>query len=244
MKNLLIGLALSAVCAAPAFAALKVGDTAPDFTAKASLGGKEFTFSLADALKKGPAVVYFYPSAYTGGCDLEAHTFAEQSDKFATAGATIIGVSADDLGRLKQFSADPKFCAGKFPIASDADTKIAQSYNLNVTPPRAGANIIGVSADNMQRLNQFAADPAFCAGKFPIASDESLTVAKSYNLSTTPPRDGAKDVRGVEIGHGFIERVTYVIGKDHKVIAVMSSAADKLTPDQHVDKSLEIVSAK
>ena len=191
MKNLLIGLALGAVCATPAFAALKVGDTAPDFTAKASLGGKEFTFSLADSLKKGPTVVYFYPSAYTGGCDLEAHTFAENADKFAAA----------------------------------------------------GANIIGVSADNMQRLNQFAADPAFCAGKFPIASDESLTVAKSYNLSTTPPRDGAKDVRGVEIGHGFIERVTYVIGKDHKVIAVMSSAADKLTPDQHVDKSLAIVTA-
>jgi thioredoxin-dependent peroxiredoxin len=161
MKNLLCGLAAAAILATPAFAALKVGDTAPDFTAKASLGGKEFTFSLADALKKGPAVVYFYPSAYTGGCDLEAHTFA--------------------------------------------------------------------------------ADPNFCAGKFPIASDESLTVAKSYNLSTTPPREGAKDVRQVEIGHAFIERVTYVIGKDHKILAVMSSTADKLSPDQHVDKSLAIV---
>jgi len=192
MKKLILGLALTAFCAAPAFAALKVGDTAPDFTAKASLGGKEFTFSLADSLKKGPTVVYFYPSAYTGGCDLEAHTFAENADKFAAA----------------------------------------------------GANIIGVSADNMTRLNQFAADPKFCAGKFPIASDESLTVAKSYNLSTTPPREGAKDVRGVEIGHGFIERVTYVIGKDHKIIAVMSSNADKLSPDQHVEKSLAIVSAK
>ncbi len=192
MKKLILGLALTAFCAAPAFAALKVGDTAPDFTAKASLGGKEFTFSLADSLKKGPTVVYFYPSAYTGGCDLEAHTFAENADKFAAA----------------------------------------------------GANIIGVSADNMTRLNQFAADPQFCAGKFPIASDESLTVAKSYNLSTTPPREGAKDVRGVEIGHGFIERVTYVIGKDHKIIAVMSSNADKLSPDQHVEKSLAIVSAK
>jgi len=192
MKKLILGLALTAFCAAPAFAALKVGDTAPDFTAKASLGGKEFTFSLADSLKKGPTVVYFYPSAYTGGCDLEAHTFAENSDKFAAA----------------------------------------------------GANIIGVSADNMQRLNQFAADPAFCAGKFPIASDESLTVAKSYNLNTTPAREGQKDVRGVEIGHGFIERVTYVVGKDHKIIAVMSSADDKLSPDQHVMKSLEIVSKK
>jgi len=189
MNKLLLAVALATAFTAPAFAALKVGDTAPDFTAKASLGGKEFTFSLADALKKGPAVVYFYPSAYTGGCDLEAHTFAGSADKFAAA----------------------------------------------------GASIIGVSADNMERLNQFAADPAFCAGKFPIASDESLKVANSYNLSTTPPRDGAKDVRGVEIGHGFIERVTYVIGKDHKILAVMSSTADKLTPDQHVDKSLAIV---
>jgi peroxiredoxin len=191
MKKLILGLAAATLFTAPAFAALKVGDTAPDFTAKASLGGKEFTFSLADALKKGPTVVYFYPSAYTGGCDLEAHTFAESADKFAAA----------------------------------------------------GANVIGVSADNMERLNQFAADPAFCAGKFPIASDEGLTVAKSYNLSTTPPREGQKDVRGVEIGHGFIERVTYVVGKDHKIVAVMSSTADKLSPDQHVDKSLAIVAA-
>jgi thioredoxin-dependent peroxiredoxin len=189
-KHLIIGL-LAAFCASPAFAALKVGDTAPDFSAKASLGGKEFNFSLKDALKKGPTVVYFYPSAYTGGCDLEAHTFAESSAKFTAA----------------------------------------------------GASIIGVSADNMERLNQFAADPAFCAGKFPIASDESLTIANSYNLSTSPPREGAKDVRGVEIGHGFIERVTYVIGKDHKIIAVMSSKSDGLSPDQHVDKSLAIVTA-
>ncbi|HWX89293.1 MAG TPA: peroxiredoxin [Rhizomicrobium sp.] len=189
-KQLMIGL-LAAFCASPAFAALKVGDTAPDFSAAGSLGGKDYAFHLKDALKKGPVVVYFYPSAYTGGCDLEAHTFAEQSDKFASAGATIIGVSADDLGRLKQFSADPAFCAGKFPIASDADTKIAQSYNLNVTPPRAGA----------------------------------------------------KDVNQVEIGHAFIERVTYVVGKDGKIIAVMSSKDDKLSPDQHVDKSLAIVTA-
>src|SRR5271168_3350740 len=107
MKKLILGLALALAFIAPAFAALKVGDTAPDFSAKASLGGKEFTFSLKDALKKGPAVVYFYPSAYTGGCDLEAHTFAESSDKFAAAGASIIGVSADNMERLNQFAADP-----------------------------------------------------------------------------------------------------------------------------------------
>ena len=189
MKTVILGLALAAAFTAPAFAALKVGDMAPDFTATASLGGKEFTFKLADALKKGPVVVYFYPSAYTGGCDLEAHTFAESSQKFAAAGASIIGVSGDD----------------------------------------------------MERLNQFAADPNFCAGKFPIASDESLTVAKSYQLATTAAKAGAKDVRGVEINHAFIERVTYIIGTDHKIVAVMSSNDDKLTPDQHVDKSLDIV---
>jgi peroxiredoxin Q/BCP len=189
-KHLVLGL-LAAFCATPALAALKPGDMAPDFTAQGSLGGQPFTFHLKDALKKGPVVVYFYPSAYTGGCDLEAHTFAEQSDKFASAGATIIGVSADNLDRLKVFSADPNFCAGKFPIASDADTKIAQSYALNV-----GA-----------------------------------------------AKDGAKDVRGEVIGHAFIERVTYVVGKDGKIMAVMSSKADSLSPDQHVDKSLAIVTA-
>src|SRR3569833_4716721 len=123
--SLLTGLALTALLASPAFAALKVGDTAPDFTAKATLGGKEFTFTLADALKKGPTVVYFYPSAYTGGCDLEAHTFAENSAKFDAAGASIIGVSADNLERLNTFAADPNFCAGKFPIASDENLTVA-----------------------------------------------------------------------------------------------------------------------
>src|SRR5476649_411154 len=133
MKTVILGLALAGAftISAPAFAALKVGDMAPDFTATASLGGKEFTFKLADALKKGPTVVYFYPSAYTGGCDLEAHTFAESADKFASAGANIIGVSADNMERLNQFAADPKFCAGKFPIASDENLKVANSYSLS-----------------------------------------------------------------------------------------------------------------
>src|SRR6266404_293441 len=90
MKKLFLGLALSALISLPVLAALKVGDKAPDFSARASLAGKEFNFSLENALKKGPVVVYFYPSAYTKGCDLEAHTFAEKKDKFDAAGATII----------------------------------------------------------------------------------------------------------------------------------------------------------
>jgi peroxiredoxin len=188
-QHLFLTLAVSAALCAPAFAALNVGDRAPDFSARASLAGKEFDFSLRAALRKGPVVLYFYPSAYTGGCDLEAHTFAQQKDQFEAAGATILGVSADSLERLDQFSADPAYCAGKFPIASDPGGKIAVSYALAV--------------------------------------------------STGKP--GQKDVRGVEIGHDFIERETFVIGKDHKIVAAFSSKQDHLSPDAHVKKALEVV---
>jgi peroxiredoxin Q/BCP len=189
MKKVYLGLVVFAAVGLPVLAALKMADKAPDFSTQASLAGKEFSFSLADALKKGPVVVYFYPSAYTKGCDLEAHTFAQEKEKFDAARATIIGVSADSIARLNVFSADPDYCAGKFPVASDPDRKIANSYNLTAASPRAGM----------------------------------------------------KDVRGEEIGHDFIERVTFVIGKDHKIIATLSSTEDKLTPDQHVQKALEIV---
>jgi peroxiredoxin len=134
-------------------------------------------------------VVYFYPSAYTKGCDLEAHTFAQQKDKFDAAGATIIGVSADSIARLDAFSADPEYCAGKFPVASD----------------------------------------------------ETRKIATSYDLTANSSKPGMKDVRGAEIGHDFIERVTFVIGKDHKIIAALSSKEDKITPEQHVEKALAIV---
>lgn len=130
-----LGLLLAGV---PALAALAPGAKAPDFTARASLAGKHFTFSLKHALKKGPVVVYFYPAAYTGGCDLEAHTFATEKDKFVAAGATIIGVSADSLKRLDTFSSDPKYCAGKFPVASDPHGKIAATYGLKLIPPQPG----------------------------------------------------------------------------------------------------------
>ena len=188
-KKMALGLVLCALVSLPALAALKVGDMAPDFSARGSLAGKEFDFSLEDALKKGPVVVYFFPSAYTKGCDLEAHTFAQEKDKFDAAGATIIGVSADSIARLDQFSADPDYCAGKFPVASDADGKIAASYNL----------------------------------------------------TTSSPKPGMKDVRGADIDHNFIERETFVIGKDHKIIATFSSKEDNLSPDAHVAKSLAIV---
>jgi thioredoxin-dependent peroxiredoxin len=117
---------------------LSKGDVAPVFTAKASLAGSEFDFSLKNALAKGPVVVYFYPSAYTGGCDAEAHAFAELKDKFTAAGATIIGVSADDIKRLIAFSSDPQYCAGKFPVASDPGGEIAAKYGLTMGAPKPG----------------------------------------------------------------------------------------------------------
>jgi thioredoxin-dependent peroxiredoxin len=133
------GLSLLMVMAAlPAFAALKQGDTAPQFKTQASLAGKEFTFSLADALKKGPVVVYFYPSAYTSGCNVQAHEFATNLDKFKAAGASVVGVSLDSIDRLNQFSADPDYCAGKLPVASDAGGDIAKSYDLKIVSEVGG----------------------------------------------------------------------------------------------------------
>jgi thioredoxin-dependent peroxiredoxin len=132
MNRSFVGALVASIIAFPAVAALQPGDKAPDFDAKASLAGKTFDFSLAAALKKGPVVVYFYPAAFTGGCNIEAHTFAEDKEKFEAAHATIIGVSADSIQRLNAFSADPQYCAGKFPVASDPDGTIGKLYNLTV----------------------------------------------------------------------------------------------------------------
>lgn len=134
---LFAGLLLSAI-SLPTHAALKEGDTAPLFNVQASLGGKSFTFSLKDALKNGVVVVYFYPSAYTSGCNVQAHTFAVNHDKFAASKAAIIGVSLDSIERLNTFSADPNYCAGKIPVAADTSGKIANSYGLKVQELRSG----------------------------------------------------------------------------------------------------------
>lgn len=166
-------------------AALATGDTAPPFTAPASLAGKGFTYSLADALKRGPVVVYFYPSAYTGGCNLEAHTFAVQHDKFLAAGASIVGVSLDDIGRLNTFSADPDYCGGRIAVASDPDGRIARSYALAVR------------------------DAA----------------------------PGRKDTRGIQIEHGLAERSTFVVTPDGRIAATF----DGLSPVENVEHALAAV---
>lgn len=121
---------------------LPPGTEAPLFTAKASLAGEEFIFSLQEALSEGPVVLYFFPAAYTKGCDLEAHTFSTHIEKFEAADATIIGVSADSIQKLSKFSSDPEYCAGNFPVASDPNGKIAASYGLEMIPARPGATDI------------------------------------------------------------------------------------------------------
>lgn len=190
MKRVLLSVLMAGLISLPVFAALKQGEKAPDFSAKASLAGKEISFSLKDALKRGPVVVYFYPSAYTGGCNQEAHAFSEAKEKFDAAGVSIIGVSQDSLERLNAFSADPLYCAGKFAVASDPDGSIAKSYNLNKMSLPAGM----------------------------------------------------KDTRGVAIDHEFTERTTFIVTPDFKVAATLSSADDKITPAQHVEKALAAVS--
>lgn len=117
----------AALATAPAHAVLPVGAAAPDFTAEASLGGKTYSFSLADALKKGPVVLYFYPAAFTKGCTIEAHDFADAMDQYKALHATVIGVSHDPIDKLKEFSVSE--CRSKFPVAADADKKIMQSYD-------------------------------------------------------------------------------------------------------------------
>jgi peroxiredoxin len=189
MKRLFSAVLLSSAML-PAFAALQVGDAAPAFTTQASQAGKEFTYSLKDQLKKGPVVVYFYPSAYTQGCNVQARTFAVNMEKFAAAGASVVGVSMDNIDRLNQFSADPEYCAGKLPVASDADGSIAKSFSLNMRD------------------------------KIP----------------------GFKDTKGNVVDHGLIERTTYVITPDGKVAATIETK-NGITPITNVEKSLEAVQA-
>ncbi len=108
-------------------AALDVGEPAPRFTAPAALGGKPFRYSLAEALAKGPVVVYFFPAADSDACSIEAHAFAEAIDQFTALGATVIGVSADDIGTLTRFSV--KSCQSRFPVASDEGKEVIKSFD-------------------------------------------------------------------------------------------------------------------
>ncbi|MBS0445144.1 MAG: peroxiredoxin [Proteobacteria bacterium] len=179
---LCLSLVLSSLAAQ---AALKQGDAAPPFTATASFAGQPFEYSLKAQLAKGPVVVYFYPSAFTSGCNLQAHTFSANSEKFAAAGASVVGVSQDSIERLNSFSADPQYCAGKLAVASDPQGRIARSFELKVS----GAV------------------------------------------------QGATDTRGQEIDHGFTERTTFIIKPDGTVGAAIGG----VDPEANVMQALKAV---
>ncbi|THD63813.1 peroxiredoxin [Phenylobacterium sp.] len=136
MKTLIASLAVGAVAATAlattAYAELKIGAKAPDFTAPAYLAGQPFTYKLADALKKGPVVVYFFPAAHTQGCNIEAHLFSDAIDQFKAAHATVIGVTAGKVDELADFSKETEHCGGKFPVAADAGAKIAKEYDTSL----------------------------------------------------------------------------------------------------------------
>src|SRR5476649_228597 len=137
MLGVSLGAAL-AVYALVAYATLKPGDHAPVFTAQASLGGNVYEYSLADELKKGPVVLYFYPAAFTKGCTIEAHEFADAVDEYKKYGATVIGVSHDDIDTLTKFSVSE--CRSKFPVAADADSKVIGAYDAGMPLHNSMAN--------------------------------------------------------------------------------------------------------
>lgn len=127
LATVLAGLVFTASAAQ---AALKPGDAAPAFTTEAAMGGKSFRFQLSEALARGPVVLYFYPKAFTSGCTYEAHQFAEATERFAALGATVIGVSNDDIDTLKRFSVEA--CRNKFAVASDAKASVIRAYDAQV----------------------------------------------------------------------------------------------------------------
>ena len=137
-RRLLAAIVLAAAAGAPALASLAVGATAPQFKAQASTGGKVFSFNLADALKKGPVVLYFYPAAFTKGCTIEAHDFAAAIDQYKKLGATVIGVSHDTIDTLNRFSVSE--CRSKFPVAADPSLTVAKSYDAVLPQDATYAN--------------------------------------------------------------------------------------------------------
>lgn len=182
MKTLAFSLLL---LAGAAQAALKPGDTAPDFRTTAAIAGQSVEVQLQAALAKGPVVVYFYPAAFTGGCNLQAHEFAENLARFTAAGASIIGVSGDGIERLREFSADPETCAGRLTVASDAQGQIARGFDIATT--------------------------------------------------ATPP--GRKTTQGQDITHARAERTTFVIGKDGRIVATVGG----VSPLENVQAALAAV---
>ncbi|MDE2183033.1 MAG: peroxiredoxin [Alphaproteobacteria bacterium] len=165
MKAVFASIAMSATLAAfavsgsEALAALPIGAAAPDFVGKASLGGKEFDFSLSAALKKGPVVLYFYPAAFTKGCTIEAHDFAEATAKFKALGAAVIGVSHDNIATLDKFSVSE--CRKKFAVVADPTEVVIKEYDavLAKNPAYADRTSYVISPDGKVLFTYTNLDP-------------------------------------------------------------------------------------
>ena len=138
MKRLIAALLVSAAMV-PALAALKAGDAAPVFKTPAAQAGKAFEFDMAQALKKGPVVLYFFPKAFTSGCTVEANAFAEATPKFASLGATVIGVSHDNIETLKRFSKEE--CRDQFAVGSDPQARTIKAYDAASLMPGMASRI-------------------------------------------------------------------------------------------------------
>jgi peroxiredoxin len=160
-------------------AALLPGTSAPDFTLQAAMAGKPVTVRLSEALQKGPVVLWFYPKAFTGGCTMEAHSFAEAAPQFTALGATIIGISADDLDVLKDFSV--KECRNAFAVASDSDGRVVKLYEAKL--------MLGVNT--AKRITYVIAPDGKVIFSFSEMSakdhvSQSLAALKAWKLENTP----------------------------------------------------------
>ncbi|HEX3370589.1 MAG TPA: peroxiredoxin [Candidatus Cybelea sp.] len=179
----LIVAAMLAATTAQASAALSLGAKAPEFTLPATLGGNVFTFNLADALKKGPVVLYFYPAAFTTGCTMEAHDFADAIDQYTALGATVIGVSHDPLDKLQKFSVSD--CRSKFAVAADTNQTVMKSYDsvLPQHPQYANRTSYVIAPDGTIIYTYTSLDPS-------LHVQNTLTALKAWKADhasgTTP----------------------------------------------------------
>ena len=171
---------------------LEPGAMAPGFTLPATLAGHDYAFALKQALTKGPVVLYFFPAAYTSGCDLEAHKFSTHAAQFVKAGASIIGVSENSITMLNKFEVDPNFCAGKFPIASDPSGNVGVMYGVKLYPPQKGAKTIH---------GQAISHGFFARTTFVIAPDGKIVASMSTE------KDGISPVQHVMRSLAIVQRL-------------------------------------
>ena len=177
VRRLVLGVVAALALALPAAAHLATGAKAPPFTAPVATGGTISTFVLAEALAKGPVVLYFYPQSFTSGCTAEAHDFAEHIPAFTALGAQVIGISGDPIATQAKFSTQE--CRAAFPIASDPGLKIAKAY---------GAVILNLYAD---RTSYVIAPDGTIAYEY-TSLDPDKHVANTLAAVRALPRTGSR----------------------------------------------------